>query len=79
MWTSEKPSRMAIKLQHPFIYSNPYKDRPSMVEIAYLSSIRFRVKGGGLCGVELTDDARADLRQYIEIMKNRGIVIVYDN
>jgi hypothetical protein len=63
-----------IRMQLPLIYSVPKKDRPGMVEIYYdLSTVQFRSETGGVSGVSLTEEARRDLYQYLDVMKNKGI------
>jgi len=66
----------SVKRQAPFIYSSPSERFPGKVEMAYdLSSIAFRAENGGVCGVSLTEEARQDIREYIETLKRTGLCV----
>jgi hypothetical protein len=58
----------AIKNQVPFIFSNPSKIRPGIMEITYdFTTVRLHN-----CLVSLTKEAREDLRVYLEMLKEKG-------
>lgn len=58
----------AIKNKVPFIFSNPSKNHPGIVEIAYdFTTVRLHN-----CLVSLTKEAREDLRVYVEMLKQKG-------
>jgi hypothetical protein len=67
--------RARIRMQIPLIYSVPKKNRPNMVELCYdMSTVQFRSETGAVCPVSLTTEARQDLHEYLEVMKEKGIV-----